>query len=178
MCYHYTNRLKFGRSGSNARQCAYQAHTLPSEIHPRADNWAWTSDLLITNQLRYQLRHAGIKMTVRFGLTIAELQSAALNHLATSSSGGRFPHVSGESERKFTEPSKTECKGFEPLCRDTRLWISNPVQLTCSANTPKSRCKNFRRSYPLTELNRLPKLYWLEHCFTSATPHPGLEPGT
>ena len=88
MCYHYTNRLKFGRSGSNARQCAYQAHTLPSEIHPRADNWAWTSGLLITNQLRYQLRHAGnltwkprFKMTVRFGLTIAELQSAALNHL-------------------------------------------------------------------------------------------------
>ena len=123
-----------------------------------AEEGTWTLDLLITNQLRYQLRHAGIKMMVRFGLTVTELQSAALDHLATS--------------------SKTECKGFEPLCRDTRRWISNPVQLACSANTPKSRCKNFLRSYPLTELNRLPKLYWLEHCFTSATPHPGFEPGT
>lgn len=58
----------------------------------------WTVDLLITNQLRYQLRHAGIKMTVRFGLTVTELQSVALDHLATSSSGGRFPHVSDEGE--------------------------------------------------------------------------------
>lgn len=159
MCYHYTNRLKFGRSGSNARQCAYQAHTLPSEIHPRADSWTWTCDLLITNQLRYQLRHAGIKMTVRFELTNKSFADSRLKPL-------------GDVIKN------TECKGFEPLCRDTRRWISNPVQLACSANTPKSRCKNFRRSYPLTELNRLPKLYWLEHCFTSATPHPGFEPGT
>lgn len=103
VCYHYTNQLE-----------------------TKADSWTRTCDLLITNQLRYQLRHVGIKMTVRFGLTVAELQSAALDHLATSSSGGRFPHVSYEGERRFTEPSEKRSVKDSNLCaaiRDAGLAI-------------------------------------------------------
>ena len=79
-----------------------------------------TLDLLITNQLRYQLRHAGIKMTVRFELTNKSFADSRLR-------------PTWQRHQYY----KTECKGFEPLCRDTQRWISNPVQLTCSANTPE-----------------------------------------
>ena len=120
------------------------------------------------------------KMTVRFELTNKSFADSRLKPLGDVIIRREIP--ARVWRRWINSPShqyyKTECKGFEPLCRDIRRWISNPVQLTRSANTPKSRCKNFRRSYPLTELNRPPKLYWLEHCFTSTAPHPGLEPGT